>query len=60
RVSRWRIADAFPADDDGHWTVVFQYRLDADQLPRPMQISIAGRSEWHLQVERTIALPAER
>lgn len=60
RTSRWRIAEAGVVEDDIAHTVVFQYRLDADQLPRPLQISIAGRSEWQLAVERTITLPADR
>lgn len=60
RSTRWRIADALPADDDGGFYVRFAYRLDAEQLPRPLQIGIAGGPEWHLAVERTIALPAEK
>ncbi len=60
RGSRWRIADPLAPDDDGNYYVQFQYRLDADQLPRPLQIGIAGRPEWHLAIERTITLPAER
>lgn len=60
RTSRWRIAEPGAVEDDVPHTVVFRYRLDADQLPRPLQISIAGRSEWQLAVERTITLPAER
>lgn len=59
RSARWRIAEALPADDDGFY-VRFNYRLDAEQLPRPLQIGIAGGPEWHLAVERTIALPAEK
>lgn len=60
RSSRWRIAEALPADDDGGYYVRFSYRLDAEQLPRPLQIGIAGGPEWHLAVERTIALPADK
>lgn len=60
RSTRWRIAEALPADDDGSYYVRFSYRLDADQLPRPLQIGIAGGPEWHLAVERTIALPADK
>lgn len=60
RSTRWRIADALPADDDGSFYVRFAYRLDADQLPRPLQIGIAGGPEWHLAIERTIALPADK
>ncbi len=60
RASRWRIAEAGVVDDDSEHTVQFQYRLDAEQLPRPLQIGIAGRPEWQLAVERTMTLPAER
>jgi hypothetical protein len=59
RSARWRIAEALPADDDGYY-VRFSYRLDAEQLPRPLQIGIAGGPEWHLAVERTIGVPPEK
>lgn len=60
RSMRWRIADPMAADDDGNYSVEFQYRLDAERLPRPLQIGIGGKPEWNLHLERTIALPAER
>lgn len=60
RAARWRIAEPLAADDDATYYVQFEYRLDADQLPRPLQIGIAGRPEWHLLIERTIAVPAEK
>lgn len=59
RVSRWRIADPLAPDDDGHYYVEFSYRLDASQLPRPMQIGIGSQPEWNLQVDHSFVLPAE-
>lgn len=59
-ATRWRIAEPLAPDDDGPYLVQFRYRLDADQLPRPLQIGIAGRPEWQLAIARTIALPADK
>ncbi|MCK6425021.1 MAG: DUF4390 domain-containing protein [Burkholderiaceae bacterium] len=59
-ATRWRIAEPLASDDDGPYLVQFRYRLDADQLPRPLQIGIAGRPEWQLSIARTIALPADK
>ena len=54
RLSRWRIADAGDGDDGEY--VDFSYRLDVDQLPRPLQITIGNQPEWTLRIERTIRL----
>lgn len=59
RASRWRIADPLAADDDAHYYVEFSYRLDASQLPRPMQIGIGSQPEWNLQVDHSFVLPAD-
>ncbi len=49
----WRIADAAVLEEGARHYVEFSYRLDAALLPRPMQIGIAGQSDWALGVERT-------
>lgn len=36
--SAWRIAEARDIDDDGSYYLEFSYKLDANQLPRLMQI----------------------
>jgi hypothetical protein len=59
RASRWRIAEALAPDDDGNYYIEFSYRLDASQLPRPMQIGIGSQPEWNLQVDHSLILPAE-
>lgn len=56
RFSQWRIADPVPAEDGRHY-IEFSYRLDTEQLPRPLQIGIGSQPEWTLRVARTLALP---
>jgi hypothetical protein len=54
RLSHWRVADSGVTDPDAKYYVEFSYRLDASQLPRPMQLDLAAQAEWHIGVERTI------
>jgi hypothetical protein len=50
---RWKIADASQLEEGARHYVEFSYRLDTGQLPRPMQIGLAGQSDWALAVEQT-------
>ena len=36
------------------YTVDFDFRLDTTQLPRPLQMGVAGRADWSLSAERTL------
>ena len=54
RIARWRIADVAPLDPAGRYSVDFGFSLDTSQLPRPLQMGVAGRSDWSLEVERTL------
>lgn len=55
-AARWRIAE--PAQiESGADYVDFRWRLDTSQLPRPMQIGLAGQDDWSLAVERSVPLP---
>jgi hypothetical protein len=56
RFSQWRIADQVSTDEDRCY-IEFTYRLDTEQLPRPLQIGIGSQPEWTLGVARTIVLP---
>lgn len=56
RFSQWRIADPAVSDESGAY-VEFTYKLDTDQLPRPLQIGIGSQPEWTLRAARTIPLP---
>jgi hypothetical protein len=52
-ASRWKLADKAQLDDDDSHYVEFSYRLDTTQMPRPLQISIVGQSDWQLRAEHT-------
>ena len=59
RVGRLRLADASAVDDEPEHLVVFRFRLDTSQLPRPFQIGAVGQSEWNISIERNVKLPLE-
>lgn len=57
RIGAWKLADAALLEDGARHYVEFRYWLDTAQLPRPMQIGIAGinnggLADWTLKVER--------
>jgi len=43
--------------DEDRCHIEFTYKLDTEQLPRPLQIGIGSQPEWTLGVARTITLP---
>ncbi len=55
RIAHWRIADA-GVDATDKYYVDFQFYLDSSQLPRPMQLDLGAQADWHLGVERTLAV----
>ena len=55
-ISGWRIAEARDIDEDARHYLEFSYRLDTNQLPRPMQIGLGSPQGWALAVERTLQL----
>lgn len=52
RISRWRIADPADIESGAQYTLEFRFRLDTSQLPRPIQIGVAGKSDWSIAVEQ--------
>ncbi|PXW93514.1 uncharacterized protein DUF4390 [Sphaerotilus hippei] len=57
--AQWRIAEPLTGGDEGSCHLEFSYRLDTDQLPRPLQIGIGSQPEWNLRVDRTVSLSAD-
>lgn len=55
-ISGWRVAEAREIEDDTRHYLEFSYRLDTNQLPRPMQIGLGSPQGWTLAVERTLLL----
>lgn len=66
RTDRWRITDGVTANDDQDYYVDFSFRLDTDELPRPMQIGLGGLgglggpNNSSLDVQRRVGVPAAR
>lgn len=57
RTNGWRIADTLlPKDDNDHY-VDFSFKLDTDELPRPLQIGLGGQTDWNLSVQRRVTIP---
>jgi Domain of unknown function (DUF4390) len=54
RISRWRIAEGSDIEPDSRHNVSFRFRLDTNQLPRPMQIGITGNADWNIAVQRSL------
>ena len=59
RVSRWKIADSADIDPDQKHSIVYSFRLDLAQLPRPFQIGVLGQAEWDISVSATQRLAVE-
>jgi Domain of unknown function (DUF4390) len=54
RISRWKIAEGSEIEPDSRHNVSFRFRLDTNQLPRPMQIGITGNADWNIAVQRSL------
>lgn len=56
RAARWKVADDSVIEPGERYYLEFSYRLDNNQLPRPMQLDLAAQADWQLSVERTLKL----
>jgi hypothetical protein len=59
RFSGWRIAELADMEPGAKHRVDFRFRLDASQLPRPLQIGTVGQSDWTLAVTSTQRIQLE-
>jgi hypothetical protein len=59
RVSRWKIADSAEIDPELKHSIVYSFRLDLAQLPRPFQIGVLGQAEWDISASTTQRLSTE-
>ncbi len=59
RISGWKIAGAIDADADHRYYVTLRFRLDTSQLPRPLQIGLAGQPDWDITAARSMRLPVD-
>lgn len=58
RATRWRIAEPIAAGDESEHYVSFRFKLDTEELPRPLQIGLGPQSGWDLSITRRINLSA--
>jgi Domain of unknown function (DUF4390) len=60
RVGRMRLGDISEIGDEPSHPVMFRFRLDTSQLPRPFQIGAFGESDWNISAEKSTRLPLEK
>lgn len=60
RIGRLRLGDVGEIAEDATHLVVFRFRLDTSQLPRPFQIGVVGMADWDISVERSTRLAVEK
>jgi hypothetical protein len=51
RVARWKVADTADIRSGSEHNLVFSFKLDLSQLPRPFQIGVAGQRDWSIAIE---------
>lgn len=54
RISRWKISELSEIDIDTRHSVEYRFKLDLSQLPRPLQIGVAGQNDWSITAERSM------
>lgn len=54
RIARWKIADAADVDMEARHNIEYSFKLDLSQLPRPLQIGVAGQNEWSISAVRNV------
>ena len=59
RISRWKVAEPNELELDQKQSIVFRYRLDISQLPRPFQIGVLGQADWSIALSALQRLPTE-
>lgn len=55
RISRWRVADLAALVDEGDYQVIFKFSLDDTQLPIPIHLGMADRTNWSLAFSRSLS-----
>eukprot|EP01034_Spumella_vulgaris_P027436 gene27436-34150_t len=53
RQSGWKVANASDLDADGHQYLLYRFKLDFSQLPRPFQIAAGNQADWNLVISRS-------
>ena len=59
RTVNWKLAEATDIDGDNKYTLIFKFKLDVSQLPRPFQMTAGGQAEWNIAVQKTLRLTSD-
>ena len=59
RQSGWKLADAADVEPDARQHVLYRFRLDISQLPRPFQIAAGNQADWNLSLNRQLRIAPE-
>lgn len=59
RQSGWKLADLADLDPDARPYLVYRFRLDMSQLPRPLQIGVGSQADWNLNLTRQLRIAPE-
>jgi hypothetical protein len=51
QVARWKVADSADIRSGNEHNLVFSFKLDLSQLPRPFQIGVAGQRDWTIAID---------
>ncbi len=59
RMTQWRVASQADIDADVNHTLEMKFKLDLNQLPRPLQIGATGSNDWNLTFAKRTPLVVE-
>ncbi len=59
RQSGWKVADMSDAEVESRQYIIYRFKLDTTQLPRPFQIAAGNQVEWTLGVSGQLRLTPE-
>ncbi len=59
RQSGWKLAEVADLDPEARQHVLYRFRLDMTQLPRPFQIGAANQPDWNLSLSRQLRIVTE-
>lgn len=59
RQSGWKLADAADLEPGARQHVLYRFRLDMSQLPRPFQIAAGNQADWNLNLNRQLRIVPE-
>ena len=59
RQSGWKLAEAADLEPDARQHVLYRFRLDMSQLPRPFQIAAGNQADWNLSLNRQLRIAPE-